>query len=72
MDYEYFKDHYQLVACDLSKQKELDADPRAIEQFEFYFMLDTNSQVLTVLEKGQRNYIRILQRKSQSIVSNYK
>ena len=26
----YFIDHYQLVAVDLSKQKELNADPRAI------------------------------------------
>ena len=22
LDYKYFKDHYQLIACDLSKQKE--------------------------------------------------
>ena len=36
LDYQYFKDHYQLIAVDLSKQKELDADPRAIQEFEFY------------------------------------
>ena len=30
LDYQYFKDHYQLIAVDLSKQKELDVDPRAI------------------------------------------
>ena len=30
LDYNYFKKHYKLVAVDLSKQKELDADPRAI------------------------------------------
>ena len=29
LDYQYFKDHYQLIVVDLSKQKELDADPRA-------------------------------------------
>ena len=52
MDYEYL-----LVACDLSKQKGLDADPRTIEQFEFCFMLDTNSQVLTVLEKGKESIL---------------
>ena len=28
----YLKDHYQLIAVDLSKQKELYADPRAIQQ----------------------------------------
>ena len=35
LDYDYFKRHYNLVAVDLSKQKELDADPRAIQQIEF-------------------------------------
>ena len=31
LDYQYFKNHYQLIAVDLSKQRELDADPRAIQ-----------------------------------------
>ena len=30
LDYNYFLKHYKLLAIDLSKQKELDADPRAI------------------------------------------
>ena len=30
LDYQYFKDHYQLFAVDLSKQKQLDADPRVV------------------------------------------
>ena len=30
LDYDYFKKHYKLIAVDLSKQKELDPDPRAI------------------------------------------
>ena len=51
IDYQYFKDNYQLIAVDLSKQKELDADTRAIHHVEFYGMLKTNSQVCTVLEK---------------------
>ena len=34
LNYQYFKDHYQPIATDLSKQKELDADPRAIQQIE--------------------------------------
>ena len=32
LDYQYFKDNYQLIAVDLSKQKELDAELRAIQQ----------------------------------------
>ena len=31
-DYTYFKDNYRLIAVDLSKQKALDADLRAIQQ----------------------------------------
>ena len=30
LDYQYFKDHYQSIAVDISKQKALDADSRAI------------------------------------------
>ena len=30
LDYDYFKKNYQLIAVDLSKQREIDADPRAI------------------------------------------
>ena len=42
LDYNYFKNHYKLVAVDLSKQKELAADPRAIQQIEFKYILGTN------------------------------
>ena len=54
LDYQYFKDHYNLIAVDLSKQKELDADSRAIQQIEFYEVLKTNSQVCTALEKSKK------------------
>ena len=36
LNFQYFKYHYQLIAFDLSKQKELDADPKSIQQIEFY------------------------------------
>ena len=49
--YQYFKDHFNLIAIDLSKQKVLDADSRANQQIEFDGMLKTNSQVCTALEK---------------------
>ena len=35
LDYNYFKKNYQLVAIDLSKQRQLDADTQAIQQIEF-------------------------------------
>ena len=38
---------------DFSKQKELGADSRAIQQIELYGMLRTDSEVCTVLEKSK-------------------
>ena len=57
LDYQYFKDHYNLIAIDLNKQKELDADSRTIQQIEFYGMLKTNPQVYTVLEKSKETML---------------
>ena len=37
LDYSSFKNNYQLVAIDLSKQKELDADQCVIQQIEFFW-----------------------------------
>ena len=51
LDFNYFDKHYKLVAVDFSKQKELDADPRAIQQIEFKYMLGTNSTIYWVLKK---------------------
>ena len=45
LGYKYYLNHYKLIVVDLSKQKELDADRHAIQQIEFYAMLNTNSQV---------------------------
>ena len=53
LDYQYFKDHYNLIAIDLSKQKELDADSKVIQPIEFYGMLKTDSKICTVLEKSK-------------------
>ena len=58
LDYQYFKDHYNLIAIDLSKQEELDADSRAIQKIKFYGMLKTNSQVCTVLEKSKETNLQ--------------
>ena len=40
LDYNYFKKHYKLVAVDLSKQKELDADPGAINKLNLSICLE--------------------------------
>ena len=55
--FNYFKKHYKLGAVDLSKQKELYADPRAIQQIEFKYMLGTNSTIYWVLEKSKETIL---------------
>ena len=57
LDNDYFKKHYKLVAVDLSKQEELDADPRAIQQIEFKYMLETDSTIYWVLEKSKETIL---------------
>ena len=57
LDFSYFDKHYKLVAVDLSKQKELDADPSAIQQIEFKYMLGTNSTSYWVLEKSKETIL---------------
>ena len=62
LDYQYFKDHYNLIAIDLSKQKELDADLRAIQQIELYGILKTNSLLYTVSEKSKETMLQFSKR----------
>ena len=47
LDYTYFKDNYRLIAVDLSKQKALDDDPRAIQQTVFQGVVggDDNTKI---------------------------
>ena len=40
LDYVYFKNYYQMIATDLSKQQALDADTRAIQEINFTGNLD--------------------------------
>ena len=59
LDFNYFDKHYKLVAVNLSKQKELDADPRAIQQIEFKYMLATDSTTYWVLEKSKETILEV-------------
>ena len=56
-DFNYFNEHYKLVAVYLSEQKELDADPRAIQQIEFKYMIRTSSIIYLVLEKSKETIL---------------
>ena len=62
MDYAYFKDNYKLIAVDLSKQKDLDVDPRAIQQIVFQGVVggDNNTKIrlYTILEKSKETILQ--------------
>ena len=54
LDYSYFKDHYKMIAIDLSKQQALDADPRAIQQINLQQILkEQEIQQFSLLLKKQ-------------------
>ena len=57
LDYAYFKDHYRLIAVDLSKQKALDADQRATQQIAFQGVVgganNTKIRLYTILEQSK-------------------
>ena len=59
LDYDYFEKNYQLIAVDLSKQRELHADPQAIQQIEFIGMLKSRSNVFTILEKSKETILEL-------------
>ena len=56
LDYTYFKENYKMIAIDLGRQNELDADPRAIQQINFTANLDTagNTTIFFFLLKKQK------------------
>ena len=55
LDYTYFKENYKMIAIDLSKQQELDADPRAIQQINFTANLDRagNTTIFFIIEEAK-------------------
>ena len=54
LDYVYFKDDYKIIAVDLSKQKALDTDPRAIQLIVFPEIAggdnNTNTRLNTIIK----------------------
>ena len=55
LDYPYFKDSYEIIAIDLSKQQALDADPTGIQQINFTTNLDRagNKRIYFILEEAK-------------------
>ena len=66
LDYAYFKDNYRLIAVDLSKQKALDADLRAIQQIVFQGVVgganNTKIRLYTILEQSKETMLEFSKR----------
>ena len=60
LDYIYFKNYYKMIVVDLSKQKALDADLKAIEQVNFTRNLDRagNTRIYFILEEAKETVTR--------------
>ena len=62
LDYTYFKDNYRWTVVDLSKQKALDTDPRAIQQIVFQGVVgeadDIKIRLCTILEKSKETILK--------------
>ena len=63
LDYPYFKENYKMIAIDLSRQNELDADPRAIQQINFTANLDRvgNTTIVFVTEEAKETVFEFSQ-----------
>ena len=53
LDYNYFKEHYKMIAIDLSKQQELDSDPKAIQQINFTGNLEQQATTYFIIEEAK-------------------
>ena len=52
LDYDYYKKNYKLVCCDLSKQKVLDGNPKAVNRLN----LSINLTTLELLLEPKREF----------------
>ena len=64
LDYNYFKNHYKMIAIDLSKQQELDADLKAIQQINFTGNLSGNNNrlIFFIIEETNETNLDFSQR----------
>ena len=62
LDFAYFEKIYRLIVADLSKQKALDADSRAIQQIFFTRETDNTISVYYILEQSKETILEFSKR----------
>ena len=58
MDFAYFEKNYKLIGVDLSKQKALDADPKAIQKIIFNGKTDNQIRAYYILEQSKETILQ--------------
>ena len=69
LNFAYFKKYYRLIAGDLSKQKALDADPKASQQIIFTGKTDNTISVYNVLEQSKETISEFAKGTKSSVIS---
>ena len=77
LDFAYFKKNYRLIAADLSKQKALDADSRAIQQVIFTGKIKSkvaNTRVIShyILKQSKETMLQFSKGTKKSVATTYK
>ena len=58
----YFKDHYKLIAIDLSKQQKLDTDPKATQHINFTKNIEKDTSIFFIIEEVKETILDISKR----------
>ena len=63
LDYPYFKENYKMIPIDLSRQNDLDADPRVIQQINFTENLDRagNTTIFFIIKEAKETVFEFSQ-----------
>ena len=82
LDYEYIKNHYRVIAVNLRRQKELDADPKEVQEIEFTGRFKNTDGInsdgtqfiffFKTLEKNKKSTTKVFSRKRNSLIKDGK
>ena len=57
LDCPYFKEHYKLIAIDLSKQQKLDADLKVKQQINFTGNIEKGTSIFFIIEEAKETVL---------------
>ena len=66
LDYDYFINYYKMIAIDLSKQQELDDEPKAIQQISFTSNVNPDGNV-----NDNKNKMFFIIEETKEIISDF-